>query len=81
MPMLEVYILVLAYIYIHTLCLLTYILAVKAEVGLCICVDSSEVLLLADAISTKILCTGPEIIKLLFMLNSAEQEISTAHKK
>ena len=52
---LEVWILVWAFIYIHTLCMQ----AVKALASLHICADLPKPLLLVDMISTKIWCTGP----------------------
>ena len=52
---LEFSFLVLVFIYIHTL----FLGAVNALVSLCICTDSPEPSLLADAISIEISCTGP----------------------
>ena len=52
---LEFSFLVLVFIFIHAL----FLRVVNALVSLCICTDSHEPSLLADAISIEISCTGP----------------------
>ena len=49
--------------------------AVKAQLSLCICTDSPELLLLADAIGTEISCTGPFMLVCMvtIMTNNFEQ--------
>ena len=54
---LKVFCLALGIIYSHTL----YMRAAKAQASLHICADSSEPLLLSDAFSTEISCTGTYI--------------------
>ena len=71
----------------------TYLCIQPAKVltCLCICADTPEPSLLSGAISIEISCNGqnsllekcearPRGYKTLFMLNSAEYKISTAHK-